>query len=291
MIDVNPPVTLTRAVRAAAMRLTGSQTPLLDARVLAKRALGLDDATFILAADRVLTIEEGAHIAALVARRAAGESVAHIIGEKEFYGLNFKLAPGVLAPRPDSESLIDAARKRRDPKAPLRILDLGTGSGCLLCTLLAVFPNASGVGVDINETAINVARSNARALGFQSRAAFLVGDWAEAIPGRVDLIISNPPYIPAGDRQALAPEIRDFEDPRALFAGPDGLAAVKSILAAAPARISPSGLMIIELGAGQDQAAKGLATGAFPSAAIDIEPDLAGWPRALVIDLSQQKSL
>ncbi|MEX0646008.1 MAG: peptide chain release factor N(5)-glutamine methyltransferase [Parvularculaceae bacterium] len=291
MINLRPRASLERILRGAAQRLANSSTPLLDARVIAKHALGLDDAALILVGDRVLTAEEVARLDALVERRVRGESVAHIIGEKEFYGLTFKLAPGVLTPRPDSESLIEAARKRRDQQMRLRILDLGTGSGCLLCALLSIFPHATGVGVDINEGAIDIARTNAATLGIRSRADFIVGNWADALAGAFDLLISNPPYIRDEDWAALATEIRDCEDPRALLAGADGLSAIRSILAHAPRRLSPSGLIILELGAGQDEAARGLARGAFPSAAIDIEPDLAGRPRALVIDLSQQKSV
>ncbi len=291
MIDVKTPATLERALREAAARLPRSSTPRLDARVLAKHALGLDDAELILAGGRNLTNDEIVKLDALVARRAAGESVAHIIGEKEFYGLTFRLAPGVLAPRPDSETLIEAARKRRREDAPLRILDIGTGSGCLLCALLSIFPKATAVGVDINEAAINIARRNADALGLPSRADFIVGNWVDAIVGKFDLIIANPPYIREADREELAPEIRDHEDPRALYAGADGLDAARSILAVVPERLSLRGLIILELGAGQDETAKGLARAAFPGAFIASEPDLAGRLRAVVIDLSQQKSV
>ncbi|MEQ8936242.1 MAG: HemK/PrmC family methyltransferase, partial [Amphiplicatus sp.] len=164
---------LERYIRAAILRLAHSDTPALDARVLAKQALGLDDAGLILSATRDLTAEEIAKLDVLVARRAAGEPVAYITGEKEFRGLTFRMAPGVLTPRPDSETLIEAAIKRLPAEASLRILDLGTGTGCLLCALLAHFKRASGVGVDLNETALALAEANAASLGLAGRAAFV----------------------------------------------------------------------------------------------------------------------
>lgn len=282
---------LEHSLRAAAARLANSQTPLLDARVLAKYALGLDDAGLILDANRPLTEEERAKLDALVARRARGEPVAYITGEKEFYGLTFRMAPGVLAPRPDSETLIEAAIAARGRGAALRILDLGTGAGCLLCALLAVFPKATGVGVDINDAAVKLAAENAKALHLAGRAAFRIGNWAAGLGGPFDLIVSNPPYIAEGDRELLAADIRDFEDPRALFAGKDGLDAYRQILAAVPALLAQGGLTILELGFGQHQAVAGLAAEALPAARINAQADLAGVPRALVIDLSQQKSV
>jgi release factor glutamine methyltransferase len=283
--------TFEQYLRGAAARLTNSETPLLDARVIAKHALGLDDAGLILAANHPLTEEERATLDALIARRARGEPVAYITGEKEFYGLNFKMAPGVLAPRPDSETLIEAATKRRAAKAQLRILDLGTGTGCLLCALLIAFPNATGLGVDINENAVDLARTNAAGLGLAARAVFRIGNWGEGLSERFDIVIANPPYIPEGAGESLPADVRNFEDPRALFAGPEGLDAYQRILAVAPRLVTPAGLTILELGTGQHHVVARFAESAFPQAHIDAEPDLAGRPRALVIDLSQQKSV
>lgn len=278
-------------LRAAAARLAEAETPLLDARVIAQHVLGLDHAGLILAGDRSLTAEEITALDALFARRARGESVAHIVGEKEFYGLTFKLAPGVLAPRPDTETLIEAAVALRNTSAPLRILDLGTGTGCLLCALLTAFPRATGLGVDINPDAARLACDNASALGLSARASFLVADWAKPISGRFDVIVSNPPYIRESDLAGLSREVRLFEDRRALVAGPDGLSDYRTILAAAPALLSPEGLTILELGAGQDGDISAIAKDAFPDAGLLIGHDLAGRARALVIDLSQEKSV
>jgi release factor glutamine methyltransferase len=214
----------------------------------------------------------------------AGEPVSQIVGEKEFFGLTFKMAPGVLSPRPDSESLIEAAIGRRAKAAALRVLDLGTGTGCLLCALLSVFPQASGVGIDINRRAVDLARRNAERLGFSARASFVEGDFKAAPREEFDMIVSNPPYIPEDGRTALAPDVRDYEDARALFAGPDGLAGYRGVLAAARPRIASAGLIILELGEGQDEPVRGLARDAFPAAKVETGPDLAGRPRALVID-------
>lgn len=283
--------TVEHHLRAAAARLANSPTPHLDARVLAKHALWLGDAELILAGDRLITEGERLAIDALIARRMAGEPVSQIVGEKEFFGLMFRLAPGVLSPRPDSETLIEAAIRRRDKAAALRVLDLGTGTGCLLCALLSVFPQASGVGVDINRRAVELARRNAERLGFGARAAFVEGDWEAAPSELFDIIISNPPYIPEADWAGLAPDVRDYEDPRALFAGPDGLAGYRGVLAAARRRIGPAGLIILELGEGQDGPVRALARDVFPAGQAETDPDLTGRARALVIDLGVETGL
>lgn len=282
-------LTLDAYLRAAAAKLSNSQTPLLDARVLVRRALGLDDAGMILAGGKILAAEEIDAIDALIARRIGGESVAHIVGEKEFYGLSFKVAPGLLVPRPDSETLIDAVRKRRPADAPLRVLDLGTGTGCLLLTLLHVFPRASGIGVDINPAAIRTAKENAIRLGQEGRVAFLVGDWAGGLEGRFDVIVSNPPYIEAADLAALPTEIREFEDRRALIGGADGLEAYRAILAVLPRLLSAGGLTVFELGKGQVDAVSGLAVKVRPDAAIFIERDLEGRERVIGLEFKAQK--
>lgn len=281
---------LERHLRAAAARLANSETPHLDVRVLARHALGLDDAGLILAGDRQITEDERAAIEALIARRARGEPVSQIVGEKDFFGLTFETAPGVLTPRPDSESLIEAALRRRHNEAPLRILDFGTGTGCLLCALLDAFPNGSGVGVDINPDSVALARRNALRLGFGERAAFIEGGWEAAPQEAFDLIISNPPYIPDAERANLAPDVVDFEEPRALFGGPDGLDGYRAVLAAAASRISTAGLIILELGAGQDAAVRALAHAVLPGARMETDADLASRPRAFVIDLRLERA-
>lgn len=277
---------LDRHLRAAAAHLANSETPHLDARVLAQHALGLDAAGLILAGDRRLAQEELAKIDALIARRSRGEPIAQIVGEKEFFGLTFAVCRGVLTPRPDSETLIEAALERRSRDREMRLLDLGTGSGCLLCALLDAFSRATGVGVDRSERAVRQARANAVALGFENRTTFFVGDWADALAGRFDLVIANPPYILDGARAGLDATVRDYEPAEALFAGPDGFDAYRAIVKAAPALLAGDGMLILEAGEGQATELAALAGEAFPGAGVLIRRDLAGRPRAVAIDRS-----
>jgi release factor glutamine methyltransferase len=275
---------LEKYLRSGAARLVDSDTAHLDMRLFAKAALGLSDAELILAGERSLSAAEMARLEGMVRRRLRGESAAHIVGEKEFYGLSFKLASGILSPRPDTELLVEAARRRFDAAAGLRVLDLGVGSGAVLCALLTVFPQATGVGVDMRFGAAALARDNARRLGLRSRASFFCGDFAEAAAGRFDLIVSNPPYIPLRDLAGLAPEVRLFEDELALAGGVDGLDAYRRILPAAARLIAPGGLIALEFGHGQEADLARLAAKFFRAETLTIEKDLAGRPRALVID-------
>lgn len=276
------------ALRAAARRIIRSTSPRLDARVIARHVLGLDDAGLVAREDSPLAPTESLAFYAAIERRIAGEPVAYIVGEKEFWGLTIKCRPPMLLPRPDSETLISAAVKRRDRAAPLRILDLGTGTGCLLLAALSEFKAAHGVGVDYLGAAVVLSRENAAALGFAARAEIREGSWTEGLDGPFDLILANPPYVADAERDTLAVDIRDFEDPRALFAGADGLSAYRVIFADAPRLLSPQGLMIVELGAGQEEAVTVIASAAFPGANIAADPDLGGRPRALVVDCAQK---
>lgn len=288
---MSAPVTLDTYLRAAARRFQKSDTPLLDARVLAQRALGLDAAGIILRGDSPLDDGEAAAFDTLVARRAGGEPVAHIVGEKEFFGLSFETAPGVLVPRPDSETVVEAVLARRPATAPLRVLDLGTGTGCLLLSILAAMPNANGFGLDINPDAAALASRNAARLGLADRATFAVGDWLASLGARFDLIVSNPPYIADEDYAHRPDDIRLFEDRRALSGGADGLDAYRRILAAAPGALADGGLMVFEIGADQAQSAALLAEKALSASHIEIIADLAGRPRVLVADLIGEKSV
>jgi len=278
-------------LREAASRLVYSDSPQLDMRVLARSALGLADADLILAGDRFLSAIELARLEAMVQRRLGGESVAHIVGEKEFYGLSFRLAPGVLSPRPDTETLIGAALRRFDRNTALRILDLGVGSGAVLCALLHVFPKATGIGADRRLEAAALARENAARLGLLSRAAFICGDWASSLAGAFDLIVSNPPYIATCDIEGLPPEIRLFEDPLALDGGADGLDAYRGILPMAAGIVSSQGAMIVEFGFGQEAALVELAGRCFGKRSLTVENDLAGRPRVLVVEPMRQKNI
>ncbi len=278
-------MTVEAIIREGGLALKGvCATPMLDARVLTGRVLGLDAAGLILAGREFVSHAERREVRSLIERRRGGEPVSHILGEREFRSLNFRLRPGVLAPRPDSEALIDAAEAARPSDAGLRILDLGVGSGCLLVALLASFRNAGGVGVDCNGEACALARENAQANGVADRAFFIAGDWGAAVNGEFDLVVTNPPYIAETERAALPAEVRDYEDPRALFGGADGLSAYRAILGDLDRLTAENGLVVMELGAGQAQTVRDLAKVVFPAARFADVSDLSGVARALVID-------
>jgi methylase of polypeptide subunit release factors len=404
-------MTLQQYLRAAAQHLGNSPTPALDARVLARHALGLDDAGLILAGPKPIGEDERGKIDALIERRARGEPVARIVGEKEFFGLSIKLLPGVLVPRPETETIVEAALRRRPKDAPLRILDLGTGSGCLLCALLSEFPNATGLGVDKDADAARIAQENLDRLGFAARGTIRRADWTELLDDRIwaalalppprsggglaaqrrprgqerrelphseqdcppsspptevggdtspasageshmkadispahsresgnpeksgsppsrgqaglalrpsnaltlpasvrgraarrppqsaapetlgtfDLIVSNPPYIPDGERERLPVDVRDYERPEALFAGADGLDAYRSLFALVPRLVGEKSLIAFEFGEGQAPALLDLARAAFPRASFAVESDLSGRPRIFVVETAQNK--
>jgi release factor glutamine methyltransferase len=280
------PQRLGALLRWAAGELAQSPTATLDARVLMKAALDCDDAALIAEPERLLSETEAARFDAMIERRRREEPVAHIVGRREFWSLDIAVEPGILAPRPESETLIEAVTRRRRPSAPLEILDLGCGSGALLCALLSAFPAASGLGVDIDPAAAALTSRNLERLGLAGRGRARVGDWFAGETARYDVIIANPPYIPAPDRAQLAREVRDYENAHALFAGSDGLDALRRIIAAAPLRLAPAGLLTVEFGAGQAELVKELARRAFPHREPAIDSDLGGRPRALVIDLA-----
>lgn len=275
---------LDEALRSAAARLVDSGTPMLDARVLAMHALKLDEAGLISDSDRALTAAERARFEALIDRRARGEPVAYIVGRREFWSLEIEVEPGVLVPRPDTETLIEAAIGRCKAGDALKLLDLGCGTGAILCALLREFPNSEGQGVDVDAAAVALTNRNLDRLGLSRRGTAAAGDWFEGVCGAYDVIVSNPPYIPEGERDALPRDVRDFESPQALFSGADGLDAIRRLLSGAPARLSRQGLMIVEFGAGQANSVEGLARAAFPGALVEIVNDLAGRARAVVID-------
>lgn len=280
-----PTLTVAGARRAWAneFRAYGLDSPELDARILVGHALGLDHAALAAADARVLGGEEEAAIAALARRRLAHEPVARILGWKEFWSLPLRVGAATLVPRPETETVVEAALaaiEAHGPRSrPLRIADLGTGSGAILLALLCELPNAFGVGSDTSASALLIALDNARRLGI-ARARFVACDMAAALCGTFDLIVSNPPYIASGDMAALPPEVRDFDPPRALDGGPDGLDLYRAIAAAAPALLAPDGALVVELGGGQADAVATLfaGTGLAP---LPPRTDLNGVPRAL----------
>lgn len=215
-----------------------------------------------------------------VARRCAREPLAYITGHKEFWSLEFDVGPGVLVPRPETETIIEQAMEfLPDQSAPLRVLDLGTGSGCLLAAFLKEFPNARGLGIDCSEEARRIAARNMDRLDLTGRAEIRAGNWGENIDAPWDVILSNPPYIKTGDLSGLAPEVAQYEPLAALDGGPDGLESIRP-LAAAIRRLG-AGWAFVEIGAGQ--AAEAAAVMAQNGQVIvRTAPDLAGIPRVLV---------
>jgi len=272
---------LARAFAAAAL-----DSPELDARILVGHALGLDAAGIVSQGARQVTSSERAAIAALAQRRLAHEPVARILGVKEFWGQPLRLNAETLVPRPETETVVEAALTALGPRREhaLRIADLGTGSGALLLALLSECPRALGTGTDLSLAAITCARRNAHALRLDERASFTVCNYGAALKGRFDLVVSNPPYVRQCDIATLQPEVRLFDPPRALDGGDDGLHGYRAITADAGRLVAPGGLILVELGAGQANAVAAL----FSAAGLAVESlysDLTGTPRALLTRL------
>jgi release factor glutamine methyltransferase len=278
-----PAADLDGVLRAAATRLTavGIESARLDARVLVAHALGVAPEDVLLHGSRTIAAGERRAIAQLIERRARREPVSRIVRRREFWSLAFRVTRATLDPRPDSETVVEAALAALgDRDRALRVLDLGTGTGCLLLALLSELPQARGLGVDDSAAALAVARANARALGLKARARFRRGVWAEGLAGRYDVIVSNPPYIPSGALAGLPPEV-GFDPAAALDGGADGLAAYRAIAAALPRLLPPSGVAALEIGAGQAQdVAEILANAGLRIA--KIVPDLANNQRVVV---------
>ncbi len=228
------------------LKLAGVDNPQLDTRLLAGHALGIDRAELLSQSQRELSDAEQTSITALITRRAAREPVARIIGTRGFWGLEFGLNEATLEPRPDSETLVEAILKLKTDAH--RILDLGTGSGCLLLSLLHEFPSATGLGIDINPRAVEQAAQNAVALKLNNRAAFQTSNWLENITGKFDIIISNPPYIPHFYIEHLMPEVRDHDPMLALDGGTDGLAPYRHLIPQLPHFLTPNGILCFEIG-------------------------------------------
>jgi len=277
------------AAHAAAARMLregGVQMPSLDARLLLCHATGLSHESLIVHGRALLAPEQAARLAGYLARRLKGEPVSRIRAAREFYGREFLIDPHTLDPRPDTETLIEAALGLVADEglrgSPLRLLDLGTGSGCVLLTLLAELPMAQGVGIDISQDGLRIARENARRLGLEARARFAAADWFEGLEGRFDLILANPPYIASGDIGGLAKEVAAYDPPAALDGGPDGLAAYRAIAARAAEFLSPGGHLLVEIGATQAGAVSKL----FEASGLIVEEDsvlfdLAAHPRCV----------
>lgn len=276
-------MTVGEKLREATERLAASSdTPRLDAELLMAHAVGTTRSQLLLRGMSEVLIGNLDHFDELVARRAAHEPVAYILGSAEFYGRSFAVSPDVLIPRPDSETLIEAALERAPTAA--RLLDLGTGSGCLLLTAMLELDAQSGIGIDASQGALEMARSNAKSLGLApDRVEFSQRNWHRPgwshDLGTFDLILCNPPYVE--DEAQLDSEVRDYEPASALFAGPDGLDDYRAIVPQIRDLLNPGGTAILEIGHTQAEAVTNLAqaTG-FNS---EIRHDLAKRPRAVVL--------
>jgi release factor glutamine methyltransferase len=260
----------------------GSDEAAIDARLLVRLACGIDPALPGSAADTPLSSTDTERLGELVARRIAHEPIARIMGSREFRGLDFALNAACLVPRPDTETLVDVAFDLLPSHRPARILDLGTGPGTLLLAILSERPDARGIGIDCSPLAIEAARGNALSLGLAARATFHVGDWASGLADAFDLIVSNPPYIPSGVCETLAPEVRDHDPRLALDGGSDGLDCYRTILRQAPALLAPDGHVLLELGIGQAGSVATIARHHGLMVA-GLRSDLGGIPRALTL--------
>jgi release factor glutamine methyltransferase len=259
------------------------ESPELDARLLVGAALNLDLTGIVTAASRKLTLGESSRLEGFAARRLKGEPVARVLGHKEFWGLSLKLSAATLVPRPDTETVVELALDviGAAPSRALRIADLGTGTGAILLALLHELPAALGVGTDISFEALQTARRNAADLGLASRAVFVACNYAAALAGPFDLIVSNPPYIRSADIAGLGPEVRDHDPLSALDGGVDGLDAYRGLVPQAAGLLAPGGALVVEGGKGQSGPIEALMTAAGLSVQGTAKTDLAGIFRAI----------
>jgi release factor glutamine methyltransferase len=265
---------------AAARLAAASETARLDAEVLMAHALGVARENLLL---HRLDDAAPAAFAPLVERRLAHEPIAYITGRRAFWTIELEVGPGVLIPRPDSETLIEAALAHFGKKGPGTILDLGTGPGTLLLAALDQWPAAVGTGVDSSDEALAYARRNAERLGLADRARIVSGEWGEGLDERYDLILSNPPYVETG--AALPPDVARYEPDAALYAGSDGLDAYRLLAKMLPGLLAPGGLACLEIGAGQEREVSWLF--AMQGFTIESRRDLRGIARCLVLTLDR----
>ncbi len=265
------------ALRDAAQRLAAvSDTPRLDAELLMAHALGVERQALLLDPTRFIVPD---CFAELVMQRMRHEPIAYILGYRDFWTIRLGVGPGVLIPRPDSETLIEAAVDHFGTTGPKHVLDLGTGPGTLLFAALSEWSAANGVGIDASTAALDYAKANARALGMEKRTKLLHGDWTSGLDGQFDLILCNPPYI--ADSEALMPDVADHEPPGALFAGADGLDDYRRIIPDLPRLLAPEGAAILEIGATQHMLVRQLAEAV--GFVVACTRDLGGRDRALTL--------
>jgi release factor glutamine methyltransferase len=277
-------MTVGEALSQAATHLgaAGIERPQAEARILLEAATGRGRGQLIAFPEHALSAAQQELFDGFVARRSGREPISRILGSREFWSLRFAVGPATLDPRPDSETLVAAVLARiPDRKATLALLDLGTGTGCLLLALLSELPEARGLGIDASDAALEIAAANARDLGLAARTEFRLGDWARGISAQFDVILSNPPYIESTSIDGLAPEVARYDPRAALDGGADGLDAYRALVPQAARSLKPRGLLALEIGAGQGEAVRELAISAGLTS-LGSADDLAGIERCLL---------
>lgn len=270
------------------LRNEGVESPRLDAELLLAHVLGVNRAAVLAWPNRVLTPKELTHYRNLVARRAAREPLAYVVGHREFFDLDFAVDPRVLIPRPETELLVEHAllvvRQMRLPDdAPLQIADVGAGSGAIAVTLAVHLPGAIVYALEGSTGALAVTEENAHWHGVADRVHCLLGDLLEPLPGPVNLITANLPYVTTGEWEGLPPEIRDYEPRAALDGGADGLSLIRRLLATAGLHLRPGGALVVEIGANQGDAVTALARQHFPRSDVRLHQDYAGLDRLVLV--------
>ena len=285
MTDIEAPLSIAEALTEAARQLSGQDRALArrESRLLLAEALNCGAEVLTGYPERLVDPEAQKQFQSYIARRRAGEPISRILGRREFWSLSFNLGPTTLDPRPESECLVKAVLAHwQGPTSPARILDLGVGSGCLLLALLSEWPGAWGLGLDLDEAALSVARGNAKSLGLDTRTAFCRGDWTAALIGPWQVIVSNPPYIKEDEIPGLDRDVRDFDPRLALDGGSDGLEAYRRLAPVVPRLLSKGGIAAFEIGFDQSAAVQAI----FQDAGlviVAVVPDLAGHNRVVLL--------
>jgi release factor glutamine methyltransferase len=254
----------------------------LDAEVLARQVLGWDRARFLADRNDTATSVFLLRYEPLVARRERREPVSYILGTREFWGLPFEVGPDVLIPRQETEFIVEETLALVGKNSRPRIVDVGTGSGCIAISLAREIPGARVIATDLSKYALGVARRNAVRHGVDNRITFVETSFLEGIEEGADVIVSNPPYVPSVSERGLTPEVRDYEPAVALFGGEDGLAGLRSVLEGAAAKLAPGGWLVMEFGCGQDDLVTELVTGVDGLDIVKIRHDLQDIPRTVV---------
>lgn len=262
------------------LEAAGVDSPVLDARLLLEAGAGVARLDIVTDPRRPVSAEQVAAVETLTRRRVAREPIGHILGRKGFWTLDFTVNADVLTPRPETELLVEVAMETLPRGWPSRVLDLGVGSGAILLAVLSERPEATGIGVDASEAALEIARANAAKHGMSERVTLQHGDWARGIEGGFDLVLSNPPYIPTAEIDGLEPEVSRYEPRLALDGGADGLDAYRSIIYALPGLLVPGGAFALEVGRGQAEPVQALAEAAGLTTTTP-RVDIAGIPRVV----------